>query len=245
MTMFRLNFCTTHAAFFVVAGFAPDLGVSCISPAFPFRWFDRRHDLEEELEALTELHVTHSLAHASVENLAPAPVPSLDDASHDFDSDVSDSFGASLQLPARIQNPETEAHDLPASAIEDHSRHSLTDASAAAAPAVSLDDLRHSFGSDFWQDASGSEDFDASLAHKDFSNISDMQLNELWGRDARLCSLKGTLADPNERDVVVGDQVFVLQLEWGDDSLGPLRNRLEAKVEKIDDNRRPGQVCLK
>jgi hypothetical protein len=152
MTMFRLNFCTIHSTFFVVAGFARDLRVSCISPAFLFRWFDRRHELEEELEeeleALTELHVTHSLAHASVENLAPAPVPSLDDASHDFDSDGSDSFGASLQLPARIQNPETEAHDLPASAIEDHSRHSLTDASAAATPAVSLDDLRHSFGSD-------------------------------------------------------------------------------------------------
>jgi hypothetical protein len=72
-----------------------------------------------------------------------------------------------------------------------------------------------------------------------------MQLNEYWGRDAGLCSLKGTLADASERDVCVGDQVFVLQLEWGDDSLGPLRNRFEAKVEKIGDDRRPEQVCLK
>jgi hypothetical protein len=49
-----------------------------------------------------------------------------------------------------------------------------------------------------------------------------------------MCSTTlGTLADDSEAELRVGDAVFVLQLEWGVDSLGPLHNRLEAKVVDI------------
>ena len=130
----------------------------------------------------------------------------------------------------------------------------LTDAPAspphaAAPPALPLEQA--SLGSD----SDVSDSFDAGLQppqpmqHLDFSQMTTHALNSVfWGIEAGLRGSEGTLADERERDLVVGDQVFVLQLEWGDDSLGPLGNRLEGRVVRIaaaDDPDHPSQACIR
>jgi hypothetical protein len=93
-------------------------------------------------------------------------------------------------------------------------------------------------------DTGFSEVFDLSKLSVNKAKTSNLALANFWGRDAGLCpTMEGTLADSSEADLVVGDAVFVLQLEWGDDSLGQLHNRLEARV--VETNPTSGFVLLR
>ena len=93
-------------------------------------------------------------------------------------------------------------------------------------------------------DVSGSEDFDLFKLSVDKTKTSDYEISRHWGIDPGECSSDGTLADANEPPLQLGDAVYVLQLEWGDDSLGRLRNRLEAKVVEFSE-RFPDLVHIK
>jgi hypothetical protein len=93
-------------------------------------------------------------------------------------------------------------------------------------------------------DVSCSEDFDLFNLSVDKTKTSDYEISRHWGIDPGECSLDGTLADTNEPPLQLGEAVFVLQLEWGDDSLGRLRNRLEARVLEFSE-RFPDLVHVK
>jgi hypothetical protein len=90
----------------------------------------------------------------------------------------------------------------------------------------------------------------ASQVLVDYSKLSDLKLCiDYWGIDAlstgsETCTAENCEAVP---DFIVGELVLVLQLDWGDDSLGPLRMRLEAKVVDCPaaHERRAGYVLLK
>lgn len=90
----------------------------------------------------------------------------------------------------------------------------------------------------------------ASQVLVDYSKLSDLKLCiDYWGIDAlstgsETCAAENCEAVP---DFIVGELVLVLQLDWGDDSLGPLRMRLEAKVVDCPaaHERRAGYVLLK
>jgi hypothetical protein len=86
-------------------------------------------------------------------------------------------------------------------------------------------------------------------AHVDYSKLSDLALCiDYWGIDALPVGCHAC-ADICEAmaDFVLGEFVFVLQLDWGDDSLGPLRTRLEAKVVECPaaETSRAGYIHLK
>jgi hypothetical protein len=90
-----------------------------------------------------------------------------------------------------------------------------------------------------------SDDFDLHQ-HKKISKMSDWELcNAYWGRDSGLCSTSKTLVDHGEGDLKEGETVFVLQLDWGDDSVGAIRNRLEAKVVEVGHGRHSSLVHVK
>ena len=76
------------------------------------------------------------------------------------------------------------------------------------------------------------------------SKASDWELCEAhWGRESGLCPRPAT--DDGEGDLKEGDAVFVLQVDWGDDSVGLVRNRLEGKVVEVGHKRRAGYVHVK
>lgn len=143
------------------------------------------------------------------------------------------------------------AEPLQQSYFLDDSQHSSVSDGAtqplpAAVPALHLDATsdRDSEDSGSDCDVSGSEDFDLFQLSANRTKTSDYELNKRWGIDAGICSTDCTLADANEPPLKVGDPVFVLQLEWGDDSLGRLRNRLEARVFEFSE-RYPELVHIK
>lgn len=133
-------------------------------------------------------------------------------------------------------------HDSQHSSVSD----GATQLPPAAIPAFNLDPTsdRDSEDSGSDCDVSGSEDFDLFQLSANRTKTSDYELNKRWGIDAGICSTDGTLADANEPPLKVGDPVFVLQLEWGDDSLGRLRNRLQARVFEFSE-RYPDLVHIK
>jgi hypothetical protein len=89
------------------------------------------------------------------------------------------------------------------------------------------------------------DDFDLHQLKK-ISKMSDWELcNAYWGRDSGLCSTSKTLVDHGEGDLKEGETVFVLQLDWGDDSVGAIRNRLEAKVVEVGRGRHSSLVHVK
>ncbi len=109
-------------------------------------------------------------------------------------------------------------------------RHASVASGAPASSVVQEAYFLHNSGASD-DDIGETEEFDVFKLSVDKSKTFDFQLTRHWGIDAGMCSTTlGTLADDNQAELRVGDAVFVLQLEWGVDSLGPLHNRLEAKV---------------
>jgi hypothetical protein len=138
------------------------------------------------------------------------------------------------QPPPAIQAPTANVNVV----LDTESTAALAEISdAVAIPSLNQDAVsdRDTEDSSSDYDSSGAEDFDLINLSVDKAKTSDFELTKHWGIDAGMCPTDNTLADESELALNVGDYVFVLQLEWGDDSLGRLRNRLEGRVIEFSD----------
>ena len=184
-----------------------------------------QHPGEEEGVALQDGLSRHAIADAAAAGRLQLPI-------------------AALRCDTRQlqqQHRDQEHHSESSGDESHHSNHATQPvhprASTASAP------LPPPLTEDFFSDEASvssdegtgaSEVFDLSKLSVNKAKTSNLALANFWGRDSGLCpTMEGTLADGSEPALAVGDAVFVLQLEWGDDSLGHLHNRLEARVVEI------------
>jgi hypothetical protein len=237
---------------------APDQGASLL-----------RADAAHACSVPVELFVQHrqqpdvavESPEAQVSYLIAPPGDAPDDVSAAYPALVDGSSVAGLEdsPTTHVQQLQHESCDVcPCDVIAGQLQHQLSLPNSAQAPSAPAPSLNGTSSGAYPAPAPASVSDDRILpadnpppSHVlvDYSKISDLKLCiDYWGIDA-LSSSSETCAENCEPvpDFIVGELVFVLQLDWGDDSLGPLRMRLEAKVTECPaaHERRAGYVLLK